>query len=295
MKDNCLDIGVIQAFLDGELSHAESTKVSSHVALCDACATMLAEAEDEAAFVFPVLEREMNSLVPTQRLWSKINDSIEADRRNRPVWEKILSAVRISLVNPSLVAAAGLLIVFGLVATMWLVRTPMPNSNELALDGTMRRSSAPASSVATLPQPSTGLNTDTGDRVVTSLSSRPVAQRASFRPQADRVSSPAPKQMTSPAVVTAAYLPGEGSYVKTIATLERTVDEQKAAVMRPSERIAFERDLAVVNDAIGKLKREIRRNPKNESAKQVLYSAYQNKIDLLNSVSQKGDLVASLD
>ena len=64
--------------------------------------------------------------------------------------------------------------------------------------------------------------------------------------------------------------------------------------MRPSERVAYERDMAVVNDAIAKMKKEVRRNPKNESAKQVLYNSYQNKIDLLNSVSQREELVASL-
>jgi len=60
------------------------------------------------------------------------------------------------------------------------------------------------------------------------------------------------------------------------------------------ERIFYERDMAVVDDAIAKMKSEVKKNPKNESAKQVLYSSYQNKIDLLNSVSQKEELVASL-
>ena len=89
-------------------------------------------------------------------------------------------------------------------------------------------------------------------------------------------------------------MPGEESYVKTISSLKRTVEEQKDGVLRPSERIAYERDMAVVNDTIVKMKTEVKRNPKNESARQVLYSSYQNKIDLLNSVSQKEELVSSL-
>jgi hypothetical protein len=97
-----------------------------------------------------------------------------------------------------------------------------------------------------------------------------------------------------PPVEKAVYIPGEASYVKTIASLSQTVDTQKEAVLRPSERVSFERDMAVVNDAIDKMKKEVRRNPKNESAKQVLYTSYQNKIDLLNSVSQREELVASL-
>lgn len=92
----------------------------------------------------------------------------------------------------------------------------------------------------------------------------------------------------------AAVLPGEESYVRTIASLAKTVDSQKDTVLRPGERIAYERDMALVDDAIKKMRQEVKRNPKNDSAKQVLYSSYQNKIDLLNSVSQKEELVASL-
>ena len=90
------------------------------------------------------------------------------------------------------------------------------------------------------------------------------------------------------------YMPGEESYVKTISILSKSVDEQKDSVMRPSERISYERDMAVVNDAIAKMKTAVKKNPRDESAKQVLYSSYQNKIDLLNSVSQKEELMASL-
>ena len=95
-------------------------------------------------------------------------------------------------------------------------------------------------------------------------------------------------------VIQSNYIPGEENYVKTIDTLAKNVDTQKDAVLRPSERVSYERDMAVVNDAISKMRKEVQRNPKNESAKQVLYTSYQNKIDLLNSVSQREELVASL-
>jgi ribosomal protein S15P/S13E len=89
-------------------------------------------------------------------------------------------------------------------------------------------------------------------------------------------------------------MPGEESYVKTISSLSKIVDTQKDTAMRPSQRVAYERDMAVVDDAINKLRNEVKKNPKNESAKQVLYASYQNKIDLLNSVSRKEELMASL-
>ena len=46
-------------------------------------------------------------------------------------------------------------------------------------------------------------------------------------------------------------------------------------------RFAFERDLAMTDDAIKKMKKEVKRNPNDEAAKQVLRASYQNKIDLL--------------
>ncbi|MBK9529349.1 MAG: hypothetical protein IPO41_13800 [Acidobacteria bacterium] len=52
--------------------------------------------------------------------------------------------------------------------------------------------------------------------------------------------------------------------------------------------------MAMVDDSIAKMRKEVKRNPKNETARQVLYSSYQNKIDLLNSVAQKEELMASI-
>ena len=52
MKENCFDIGTIQAFLDGELASERLENVARHLALCDDCALQLAAAEEETAFAF---------------------------------------------------------------------------------------------------------------------------------------------------------------------------------------------------------------------------------------------------
>jgi len=88
-------------------------------------------------------------------------------------------------------------------------------------------------------------------------------------------------------------LPGEHSYLKTITDLKETVDGRKDAVFNASGRVAFERDLAVVNDAIKRTQKVVRSNPRNQAARQGLYSAYQDKIDLLNTVAQRDELIAS--
>ena len=122
MNGKCIDIGTIQAFLDGETAQDESLRIGQHIATCENCAHLLAVAEDENSFVFSTLEREMNALVPTQRLWTRINDSIETEKSRRPFWHQVYSFFAMSLRDRSMVAMAGLLIVFGLMAVVWTLR-----------------------------------------------------------------------------------------------------------------------------------------------------------------------------
>lgn len=291
MRENCLDIGTIQAFLDAELSHEENARVSGHIAACDSCAMMLAEAEEESAIVFPALERELNSLVPTQRLWNKINENIREERESRPFWEKAFAFLRVSLASPSMIAAASLFIVFGIFTSLWITKTRIQQESPLSAGVTTRPAqpqTAPVAAPASaMPEPE---DTLTSDRDEETYSSTPRVERAVYRPEA-RVRAASPE--VRPATVSA-YMPGEESYVRTISTLAETVDAQKDGVLRPAERIAYERDMAVVNDTITKMRSEVKKNPRNETAKQILYSSYQNKIDLLNSVAQKEELMASL-
>jgi len=282
--NNCLDTGTIQAFLDGELASAAASKVSAHIAACDACASQLAAAEEESAFVFSVLEREMDALVPTQRLWNKINDSIEVERHNAPFWQQAWAYISIALSNPSIAVAAALVVVFGLF-TVVMVNRQQPSV------ATVNPPAPIANNGSGFTPVSVGPEVVEPPKKVETVPSQ--GEFASLRPER-RPGTDGPKALKRPNVVQATYIPGEGSYVKTIANLSQSVDNKKDSALRPSERISYERDMAVVDDAIAKMKKEVRKNPKNESAKQVLYTSYQNKIDLLNSVSQREELVASL-
>jgi hypothetical protein len=287
MKENCLDIGTIQAFLDGELAQQHTSSVSGHIAACDDCATMLARAENESAIVFPALEREFNTLVPTQRLWNKINESITTERENRTFWQKAFAYLAIAFANPSIAAAAGVLIVVGIFSVVWINRTVEPTNiaqTPVPAKTTVNNISAPPPVV-----PAPRNDRESSDQPTPGYR----VEHAAYRGESRRpVASPA--MVTSSNANSNGYLPGEESYVRTISSLRRTVEEKKDDILRPSQRIAYERDMAVVDDAITKMKKEIKRNPKNESARQVLYSSYQNKIDLLNSVSQKEELMVSM-
>jgi hypothetical protein len=91
----------------------------------------------------------------------------------------------------------------------------------------------------------------------------------------------------------AQYLPGEESYIRTIGDLQQGVTVQNAS-LSASNQVSFARDMAVVDDSIKKMRDVVRKNPRNQAAKQVLYSSYQDKIDLLRSSAQSNELMASL-
>lgn len=302
MNEKCFDSGAIQAFLDGELAPEMSVKFTNHIAVCDDCAVALAEAEEETAFVFAALDNELDTLVPTQRLWTKINDSITEEKRKTPFLQKVWSFITVSLATPSFAAVLGFFVVAGIFVAVLTMRQDGQNEPIAKVDSP--KIATPVKETKIIADEIVPSSDSAGDEVVKPLNAterRTNSRENDFRKLVVKANYPDKKQPDSPIidppaprVEKAVYLPGEASYVKTIATLNQTVEAQKDTVLRPSARIAFEKDLAVVQDSIDKMKNEVRKNPKNETAKQVLYAAYQNKIDLLNSVAERGELMASL-
>ncbi len=291
MNDKCFEIGTIQAFLDGEATPELSFRLTEHTGRCDSCAFLLAEAEDETARVFGALDREFNTLVPTHRLWSNINDAIANEKGRVSFWDKARAFISPLFARPSLTAAASLLVVVGLFAFLWnlgpvdfergsndtetppVVASVLPNS-PTAPPNVVEQPSSPATvntEVRETKLPPAELN-----RLVVNAKHNTGAGRA--RPQ----------------YLVDEYLPGEATYVRTIDSLKENVDSRKDIILDPSARIAYERDIAVVNDSIKRMKEIVRKDPKNQAAKQVLYSSYQNKIDLLNSVVDREELMATL-
>ena len=296
MNGRHFEIGTIQAFLDGETTPDISLRLTDHVADCDVCARLLATAEEESAFVFSALERELNTLVPTQRLWSRINESIAVEKK-ASVWEKFVLSVRASLANPSIAASAGVIMVVGMFAILWMpsgngpeiVKGPSPNGSEVP---TAPHSPA-GSSVDTAPAPVTVASKDDNkvDEPTYVKESKMSPQSIQRMMTADyRVAAKAPRVENA----SDGYIPGEESYVRTIADLKESVDSQKDAVLTPSNRVSYERDMAVVNDSIDRMRQVVKKNPRNQAARQVLYSSYQDKIDLLNSVAQREELIAGM-
>ncbi|MGI8788052.1 MAG: anti-sigma factor family protein [Pyrinomonadaceae bacterium] len=302
MTEKCYDIGAMQAFLDGELAAEQSEAAARHISACDACAALLTEAEEETAFAFSVLEQEFNTLVPTQRLWAKINDSIERDKKS--FWSGVFAFA----LRPSTAALASLLFVAAIFVALVSLKSDAP-TNYVAQNETNKRPTTQATSeIQKVPaaQPPRNLP-ETGDKENAKSSSDKNEYRAvatTFRNEKIRPRnvSPKAKENVNPAIKesevvspkTNENVAGEESYIKTIATLTETVKNRKDVVLDSSARFAFERDLAITDDAIVKMRAEVKQNPNNEAAKQILRASYQNKIDLLDSVAEKNELMATL-
>lgn len=297
MREKCFEVGAIQAFLDGETTPEMSVRLTDHVASCDGCARLMAEAEEENSIVFSTLGRELDTLVPTQRLWSRINETLEVENGRVPVWQKVVGYVRFSLLSPSIAAVAGLVLILGIVGILTLRNTT--SDVTFVTPGPAAVQDAPGQT--TVPTNSTG----EGNVVPTEpKNASPSFVQSNLPPNELRNLVRARDKMSDRnvraqhadlrTVESGGYLPGEESYVRTIADLRQNVDSQKDTVLTPSNRVSYERDMAVVNDSIKRMREVARKNPRNQAARQVLYASYQDKIDLLNSVAQREELMASL-
>jgi hypothetical protein len=295
MNEKCIDIGTIQAFLDGELQNNSAVAVSEHVTECDNCAVLLADADNENSAAFAVLEREFDVLVPTQRLWSRINESIEIEKSRTPFWQKLYAFVSVNLASPSLSAAAGVLLIVVMAAVIWNLRSGEPVAVDMAAAPAVEESALPAMPITepgTLPDPvSNNTNLTAPQTIHVNVSNHSPEQ---LKRMVVNANLPSRRVQPKAEYLNYQYLPGEESYIQTIADLKQNIDDRKDALLPPSSRVAFERDLAVVNNAIDRMQKVVRKDPKNQAAKQVLYASYQDKIDLLNSVAQREELMAAL-
>ena len=322
------DEGIIQSFVDGELNSDLSEKVVQHIAVCDACATLLAETEESNEFAFSALNDELNVLVPTERLRTKVFASIEEaeNKKQQGLWNKLTRTFGFvegfSFAKPSLAAFASLLLFVGMFAFVAkFYKSPNSGQNDIIVSNKTpketKKDGVDSESILVSNDKETPENTvdedgkkDTQEPTVDFQKPRKVYRasgsnkhikpkrlnikankKIKTRKRKAKPNKNKPKPIT---VEEAMPLAGEDSYLQTIATLSKEVDRSKDIVLRPKERIAFEKDLAILNVAIKRTKAEVRKNPKNKAAREVLKASYKNKINLLNSVSEKSELMAGL-
>ncbi|MCA1567447.1 MAG: zf-HC2 domain-containing protein [Acidobacteria bacterium] len=322
----------MQAYLDGELSPDASNGIATHLAACATCAEAARAAEQELAFFSTAFAPALTASVPTEKLRARLDEAIaEINATQRPFAPTATTAPRLRSFFNSLVASlttftprqatafASFLVAVALVLVFALTQRPdSPNlPGEIAR---VEQTPAPASSVvrtengatpddpATIQTPVAGgiipapaRGGDRTDFVKAGINARPQIANARREPAGE---SEAPGTMaaanttTTAAVATTTgepLLADEKTYLSSISSLTSAIEAQGAEGMTPTLRAEYERNLAVVNQAIVSSRVAARRNPQDTDAKEFLRAAYQNKVELLSAVADQTQLASGRD
>jgi hypothetical protein len=305
-----IDIGTIHAFLDGELSGERLEFAASHFSICDACSNLMLEAENETDAVMQAFSIENAYAVPTQRIWARINneidqlDSIPASAMQPvSIWQTAFGWLGLSRLPQFAAPTAGLALGAALIAFFsfsGIFRQANPENNSPIIAQNENPSSTIVDVKPTDSNPSVEPQTSTPSVTIKNeAQKRPggfETVKANYRVEA-KPRVVAPKIIKNSPVRNAdlnAPLVEERLYLDAINDLSQTVASSDETAMRPSFRVEYEQNAAMIDKAIEKMQRQVRRNPNDENAKRILFASYQNKIDLLNTVAEKSQLMATI-
>lgn len=304
----CPEEGIIQAYVDGELSPQAAERVAAHAAACALCAEAVSEAEDGLALLATALEPEFAAPVPSDRLRERLDAAIadlrphntapaRATGRNLRGWLGWL-VPSFNFAPRQALGFASLVAVIAFAALFAVVVSRRNESNELLASANERETMELRAAIKSGGKQAT---TDKKVEIIRTVDSRPNVSRSRRASRSPRIEdAPASDAGTTAATESDSSLaegkplPGELNYLKTIASLTSIIETNGASALRPSLRVDYERNLALVNQAIDATRRTARSNPKNQDAAEFLYSSYQSKIDLLSTVAEQGQMVAAL-
>ena len=282
----CLDEAMLQSYFDGELSSSQMESATSHLASCVACAAAARELEEENALLSEAFALEFAESVPTERLRRKVDAAISGLHVVRPVVQQPSAVSRFfgslssllsvspqrSLGYAALLVVLAFGVIFGLVKFRSSTPVPADKSREVIADN-VKNPPTPTPSVAT----ENGNNNAPAGPVSAPSNKNPKIIQAKYRPSNSR-----PKAVATPTPVR--LLPGERSYLETIAKLDTTIKEGQKD-MRPALQVEYERNLAVVDRAIAATRNAAKKNPTDPDAADFMFAAYQSKVDLLNTIA----------
>jgi Putative zinc-finger len=274
----CLDEGMLQSYFDGELSTEMMESATSHLASCAACAAAASELEQESLLFSTALAAEFESSVPTERLRQRIDAAVAGlqvantgEKKSGVVAALFNSISALFTLGPGRAlgyASLMVLLAFGLILGLMKLRTPAP-----VQDSGSNIASRPAvSPVKSIDQPEP---TTSGKPEIVEQTSRNVATNKNAKPGRSIVAKP-------PAVK---LIPGERSYLQTIAKLDSTIRSGGNKSMRPALQVEYEKNLAVVDRAIAATRRAAKSNPNDPDAADFMFAAYESKVNLLNTIA----------
>lgn len=297
----CLDEAILQAYIDGELPREQAAAAAQHVAACDACAGALAEAESESAFFSTAFAPDDSVSVPTGALRARIGAAVaqlesqaeteQASRRGPSFGGFFASLSAMFTFTPQSAAAfAGVLVAVAAGVVYFSAQksrkaTDAPRGGQ-EIAKVSPAPELPAEVTPTPDAPAPASNAGKGTAAATPVKlDNAGARRASLR------NAPA-RRTAAPAAPKEEALPGEQAYQTAIASLERTIKLGGDASLRPSVRVEYERNLAVIDSAIVQTRQVAARNPEDKDAVAFLLSAYQSKVELLTKVADEAQVTA---
>ena len=280
----CVNEQILQTYLDGELSGANLETVTAHVASCLSCARMARELEKENNLVTAALTAEFAASVPTERLRERIDTAIAGMNQTSP------NAVRVAAFRETRGWFRSLSDLFKFTLRAFGYAGLMAVLLFAVIFAVIHRSASGPLTTA-----------ETGNQVATNnAGNEPLPPVVSAAPPEvvipnSTLPAPGPSRQRRNAVKRAAMLntslanhvkllPGERTYLQTIADLDSTIKSDKGN-MKPALQAEYERNLAFVDRALAAARTVAKKNPNDPDAAQFMFSAYQSKVDLLNTVA----------
>lgn len=287
MKE-CLTEEVLQSYLDGELHGQRVEQVTSHLTSCLTCSDFVRQLEQENSVLATALAAEFESVVPSERLRQSLDAAIASARIEAAAHNARASNVRDWLSSVSdlftfrpqrALGFASLLLIVGFGLIVGLMRwqtTPTRTSNPAVATV----SPAPVEKVAGTPSSNNAV-----PLAETTGRSGTIAAVPNNRPPRANAFRPATQSRNESAANHVKLLPGERSYLQTIAQLDSTIKSEKAS-MKPGVQAEYQRNLAFVDRTLAVARTAAKSNPNDPDATEFMFSAYQSKVDLLNTVAE---------
>ncbi|HKV36187.1 MAG TPA: hypothetical protein VJP89_17750 [Pyrinomonadaceae bacterium] len=280
----CMDEATLQTYFDGELSGEMMESATLHLASCSTCAAAAREIEEEINLMMTALAPEFEASVPTERLRERIDAAVldlrvdAASSTQRTGFGAFISSL-LSFGTQRTLGYASLLMVLAFGAIFGLVK--------------LKTNTPPQVPIAKTQPP----QVKNGDEQVAVVPPKvdpvqvkePVAgnytnKKPGIKVNPTKTNLTANRTNSTPASEPVKLLPGERSYLQTIARLDTTIKANQKS-MRPSLQVEYERNLAVVDRAIAATRSAAKSNPNDPDAADFMFAAYQSKVDLLNTIA----------
>ncbi|HVF66296.1 MAG TPA: zf-HC2 domain-containing protein [Pyrinomonadaceae bacterium] len=307
MTKRCLDEGLLQAYIDGELSNESAAEAAAHISSCDACATALAGFETDSAFFASAFAPDDSISIPTEVLRSRVNASVaqledaqgfKRSRSNGRSFDGFLATLsglftftprRAAGFASVLALVAAGIIYFAVIKKSGTTDGPRPSSGEIASSdapkATPNVQQPNVTPTEVTPSPEVVNNGDGPQKLTATVVKANYNKR---RPDANKIEKPT----ATPEVRKELGLPGEKDYQTAIASLEKTIKFGGDATLKPALRVQYERNIAILDNAIEQTRKVASKNPKDKDAVGFLMSAYQSKVELLTKVADQAQVAA---